>query len=664
MEDLTGKQLGQYKIVSALGEGGMAAVYKAYQESMDRYVALKILPRHFAADPEFVGRFEHEAKVIARLQHLHILPVHDYGTAEGYTYIVMPYVETGTLRDLLHGEPLRLEQIRKIISQVGKALHHAHSQGMVHRDVKPTNILIDQDGNCLLTDFGITKVVEGTTQFTQTGAILGTPAYMSPEQITGQVLDGRSDIYSLGIILYEMATGRAPYRAETPPAIFVKHLHDSLPAPRTFNQELPESVERVILKALAKDPKDRYSTAIELATAVERATRNGAIEQTIIEPIPPITPPEIIREPLVQTTVEDSPVEHREDPIKPVIPAAEKERVGLPSNTLRWALLGIGGALAVVVGFLGIRALMRNAGGIEGDEPTALPKPTTPVPATEEVPTPTFVPTQDISTPEGLAGGTVVVNAVDGSELVYIPEGEFMMGSDPTEGYEFCLDFPPISGAECKLEWFEGESPSHAVYLSAFWIHKTEVTIAQYWQCVNAGVCDSMDQKGRSTDHPVSNVDWNQARTYCQWAGLDLPTEAQWEKAARGTTNWIWPWGSERPTNSMLNTLESELEETKTVGSYPSSASYYDLDDMAGNVWELVLDWYREDFYKDPASRQADTQGPPSSPDNFRTLKGAGYNGDFNDARVSRRLHVHPTYAGYHVGFRCAGSELPEGTRM
>jgi serine/threonine-protein kinase len=163
MEDLTGKQLGQYTIVAPLGEGGMAAVYKAYQKVMDRYVALKILPRHFAADPEFVGRFEQEAKIIARLQHVHILPVHDYGTAEGYTYIVMPFVETGTLGDLLQGEPLPLDQIRKITTQVSRALQHAHSQGMVHRDVKPTNILIDQDGNCLLTDFGITKVVEGTT---------------------------------------------------------------------------------------------------------------------------------------------------------------------------------------------------------------------------------------------------------------------------------------------------------------------------------------------------------------------------------------------------------------------------------------------------------------------------------------------------------------------
>lgn len=271
MEDLTGKQLGQYRIVSPLGEGGMAAVYKAYQPTMDRYVALKILPRHFASDPEFVGRFEQEAKVIASLQHVHILPVHDFGTQDGYTFIVMPFVETGTLASLLEGDPLPLEQIRKVLTQVGDALAYAHARGLVHRDVKPTNILIDEIGNCLLTDFGIAKMVERTTQFTQTGAILGTPAYMSPEQIKGEKLDGRSDIYSLGIILYEMATGRPPFKAETPPAIFVKHLHDPLPPPRSLNPHLPESVERLILKSLAKEAEGRFDNAGEFVQAVREA---------------------------------------------------------------------------------------------------------------------------------------------------------------------------------------------------------------------------------------------------------------------------------------------------------------------------------------------------------------------------------------------------------
>jgi hypothetical protein len=256
----------------------MAAVYKAYQPGMERYVALKILPRHFASDPLFVDRFEQEAKVLAKLQHPHILPVFDFGQVDGYTYIVMPFLQSGDLTDLLRDSALSLAQIRRIISQVGDALDYAHAHGLIHRDVKPSNVLLDERGNCLLTDFGIAKILESGSKLTVTGGIIGTPAYMSPEQGLGEKVDGRSDIYALGIMLYEMGTGRVPYQAETPMAIMIKHLNDPLPPPRRLNQALPETVERVILKALAKQPQDRYATAGEMVRALQAAipeTREG-----------------------------------------------------------------------------------------------------------------------------------------------------------------------------------------------------------------------------------------------------------------------------------------------------------------------------------------------------------------------------------------------------
>jgi basic membrane protein A len=271
MEDLTGKQLGPYQIVAPLGEGGMAAVFRAYQPGMERYVALKILPRHFADDPEFAARFQREARILAQLQHPHILPVFDYGQVEGYSFIVMPFVPSGTLTDSMQGQPLPLPRIRQVISQVGDALSYAHGRGLVHRDVKPSNVLIDESGNCLLTDFGLARMVEASVNLTSIGTIMGTPAYMSPEQGSGSKIDSRSDIYSLGIILYEMATGRVPYRAETPVAVVFMHTSAPLPLPRSVNPDLPEAVERVILKALARNPDDRYQTAEDLVAALKRA---------------------------------------------------------------------------------------------------------------------------------------------------------------------------------------------------------------------------------------------------------------------------------------------------------------------------------------------------------------------------------------------------------
>ena len=290
MEDLTGKQLGSYHVAAQLGKGGMATVYKAYQPSMVRYVALKVLPRHLAdEDPQFILRFQQEAHVLAQLQNPHILPVFDFGEAEGYTYLVMPLISGGTLADRLRGQPVPLTQAGTIIAQVGDALDYAHSRGVVHRDVKPSNVLLDERGNALLSDFGIAKLVEGTQHFTQTGGILGTPAYMSPEQGLGAKIDRRCDIYSLGVILYQLVTGRVPFEAETPMAVLLKHINDPLPPPRSWNPALPEAVERVILKALAKNPDDRYATAGDLTEALQLTLSEGAVIVPVpMAPVPPI----------------------------------------------------------------------------------------------------------------------------------------------------------------------------------------------------------------------------------------------------------------------------------------------------------------------------------------------------------------------------------------
>lgn len=345
MEDLTGKQFGSYQIVAPLGEGGMAAVYKAYQPAMERFVAVKVLPRHMSSSEQFAARFRREAKLVAQLQHPHILPVFDYGEAEGYPYIVMPFIVSGTLADVLRNHRVSLPEARRIISQIGDALSYAHARGMIHRDIKPSNILIDERGNCLLTDFGLARMTEAVEKITSSGAVMGTPAYMSPEQGMGANTDPRSDIYSLGIILYEMLTGRVPYTAETPIAVVFKHMQDPLPSARKLIPSLSDAIELVLLKSLAKNPEDRYPSADAFVQAVQQViSENPASDKTLsVKSMPALRAEEPVK-----------PIEERKSSEKFPLSESQVERKPIPARFPGWvipgiAIIGIGIAILVVM---------------------------------------------------------------------------------------------------------------------------------------------------------------------------------------------------------------------------------------------------------------------------------------------------------------------------
>ena len=429
MEDLTGKQFGLYQIVAPLGEGGMAAVYKAYQPSMERYVAVKVLPRQIADSAEFIARFKREARMLAQLQHPHILPVFDYGESDGYTYIVMSFVQGGTLADLLKTRRMSLPEIRRMMTQIGDALGYAHMRGMIHRDVKPSNVLIDERGNCLLTDFGLARMTEASVHLTSSGAIMGTPAYMSPEQGAGTKLDGRSDIYSLGVILYEMITGQVPYSAETPIAVVLKHIQGPLPSARKLAPELPEELELVLLKSLAKSPTDRYQNAEDFVQAIRLAIpsasgagKSGPSARTttaVAAPTPALTAPvsEPVYPPVVNASIRQSQSAHRPPttskplqtyhqpptapPVRlsahdeaqpsyrpvpqPQMPAQKKSFLpGRLSNWLWLGLVGCGGLTALALfGVIAFVFLSQKPATPPPPEPTptqiirtALPKPT------------------------------------------------------------------------------------------------------------------------------------------------------------------------------------------------------------------------------------------------------------------------------------------------
>jgi serine/threonine-protein kinase len=260
-----------YQIVGQPKRGGMAIVYKAYQPALDRYVALKMLSPEFSSDPEFLRRFHDEAKRTARLEHPHIVPIYDIGQVDGRVFIAMRWIDGLSLQELLAREgPLSARRALAIAAQVADALDYAHARGVVHRDVKPANMMIEAGDRVTLTDFGIARLLDGT-QYTQVGMIIGTPAYMSPEQAAGQPVDARSDLYSLGLVVYEMLTGRLPFEAPEPLAVAGMHRSMPPPPPTAFNRTLPRSVGLVVLRALAKRPDERYASGREFVAALRRA---------------------------------------------------------------------------------------------------------------------------------------------------------------------------------------------------------------------------------------------------------------------------------------------------------------------------------------------------------------------------------------------------------
>jgi serine/threonine protein kinase len=309
--DLTGKTLGTCILERSLGRGGMGVVYLAQQTRPARRVAVKIMLPQFASSSEiyqeFLTRFRREADVIARLEHIHIMPIYEYGEQDGLAYLVMPYLTGGSLRDILarRGQ-LPLSEVITYIDQAASALDYAHKHGVIHRDLKPANFLLHADGRLVLADFGIARILDKDINSFQTltaaGSMIGTPEYMAPEMARGEVIDYRADIYELGIVLFQLLSGHAPFTGNTPYAVAVKHLQDPLPLLHPVNPSIPTEVDAVIQKATAKQREKRYASTQELALALRQATTTLTVKRSE-EGLEQSIPPNQFFAPLVDSTI-------------------------------------------------------------------------------------------------------------------------------------------------------------------------------------------------------------------------------------------------------------------------------------------------------------------------------------------------------------------------
>ncbi len=695
-----------YRVERVVGKGGMGEVYLARHELSQQEVALKVVSPLLMKVEGVAARFLKEAQTMARLRHPNIVQLYNFFEAGGRFFMVMEYLPGQSLKDRLKQGPLPVPEAVRIAQEVLTGLQFAHTRtnAVIHRDIKPDNILLTESGRVVLIDFGVAKAL-GTEKLTRTGSTVGTCEYMSPEQVMAQTVGPATDQYAFGITLFKMLTGSVPFPQESDSGFEVMraHLERQPPALDSLRAGLPPWLQQVVSKALAKRPEERFATAAKMAEALQAGLANaGETNGTIA--IPEIDPLAATR------TVAATPVP------EPVLPPGRR-------RGLRWAIPA--GILVVLALLLALwkpwqgsqspgerasapppvetlsprqsspqRAQPAEKAAGEGrflsllatpgkpdtmaSSPEDILTPTEvhqeaggPSPAVQKEPTaPPIQPSLDVhAEPETAAPELALPHCRNGMCLV--PEGDFVMGcSAQASGY--CT---PREAAE------------RIVSLPEFWIDRTEVTFGQYDACVRAGACPSIPDASRdclvpqkdrfvkgqlpahfvAPDRPVVCADWHMADAFCRYAGKHLPTEAQWEKAARGTDGRLYPWG-DTPADCSKAIMNDETDPTPLRGrgcrfattwpvcSKGEAGSTYGLCDMAGNVWE----WVADPWVEAPTGLDASGQILGSSDVTKRSMKGGSWTRDSRDLRSSFRDWEHTTTAGCGIGFRCVRETVQE----
>jgi serine/threonine-protein kinase len=616
------EQVSSYRLEEEIAHGGMGIVYRGVHTVFDEVVAVKAIFPELTLNPELRERFLNEAKIQRRLQHPHIVQIREFLIDQGKFYIVMEFIEGETLAQHLRqlGRPMLASEAIPIFRQALEGLGFAHAQGVVHRDIKPSNIMLTRESVAKLTDFGIARAL-GTAKLTRTGTALGTPAYMSPEQIQGTKLDHRTDIYSMGIALYEMLTGRVPFErpkdSDSDFPILAAHINQAPTPPSHWVPEMPPFLEAAALKALAKRPEDRFQSCQEFQAAIAPSPMPSTI-RAVPAPQPSkerVKPPEPRPQPPIPGTAPVPPGEREKpapsglrevppqpgperavSPQTPLLKLPERRLAKKPTSQAKFIIAG----LVLVVGLVAAIWYFSTITSSENPKPMALKE-----------------------------------NPKDGLKYVLIPPGTFMMGCSPGDN-------------ECE----DREKPSHQVTITkGFWLGQTEVTVGAYKRFAGATrrKMPYIFGHGWANDNmPIDCVTWNEAHDYCTWVGGRLPTEAEWEYAARGGSTearygpideiaWFVAPGKE----ANIGTQPHEVGQKRANGFW--------LFDVLGNVEEWVNDWYDPNYYRNSPSQ--DPPGPASGED--RVQRGGCWRLYPSYARVSNRGRGFPNGVTLGNGFRC-----------
>lgn len=586
----------------------MAEVYLARHRLHGGFCAVKVLADHLSREEDVVARFLQEAQTAAGLEgRPNIVRIIDVGRDGGLYYLIMPYVEGEDVESYLEREG-RMDPAAAayVVREIARGLSAAHAHGVVHRDLKPANVRLDPQGGVTVLDFGIAKA-GGVTALTQAGDRLGTSYYMSPEQIRGEAIDARSDLYSLGVLFYELLTGQRPFQGETHHAIEMQHVSTPAPDPAALDPSLPAELCDIVAYLMEKNPDDRYQSADAIVDVLAEfapsrpetldTRSDDTLERWRTQPV---------RAALDEFQTPPPPSQRQSSGARPVV-APAPPNPGISGRT--WMLLGIALAAVALIG-LAIVIIPNGDDTVDG--------------------------TSTAENGTGTGGASVDLTPPDG--MVLVPAGNFRSG-DPD----------PIS-----------PRPLHSVYLPNFFIDRTEVSNRQYQEfCDATGHALPEDPYWQSAyistqpDHPVVNVSFEDAQAYAEWAGKRLPSEEEWEKAARGEDGRLYPWGMTPPTNEQANSQgrADGFETTAPVDTYGDAEGPYGTVQQSGNVWE----WTVAKYPVTPEELADMREAMKESNDDWRVLKG----GSYTIQSESQFLHLYQR-RGFpsngknpSIGFRC-----------